>query len=49
MKSLDKQRQIEKQIEIINKQAAKDSLNKKKTVLFIDPIPDNTFINRNKS
>ncbi len=49
MKSNYKQKQIEKQIKMINKQAAKNSLNKKKTALFIDPIPDDLFINRNKS
>ena len=49
MKNLDKQKRIEKQVEIINERAAKNSLNKKKTALFIDPLPDNLFIIRNKS
>ena len=48
MKKLDKQTQIEKQVQIINKQASKKCLNKKKTALFIDPPPDNLFINKNK-
>ena len=49
MKKLDKQKQIEKQVEVINKRAAKNSLNRKKIVLFIDPLPDKLFTNTNKS
>ena len=47
MENTDKQKKIKKYVDMINKQAAKDSLTKKKFALLIDPIPDCIFINRN--
>ena len=44
MKNLEKEKQIEKYVEIMNKQAAKNSLIKKNIILFIDPLPDKLFI-----
>ncbi len=46
-KHIDRQKQIEKEVEKINQRAYENALKSRKNIaLFIDPIPDNFITNR---
>jgi|AACY02.9.fsa_nt_gi hypothetical protein len=47
MNNIDRQKEIEKEVDKINQRYYKSSLTKhKQSALFIDPVPDNFLTNR---